>query len=65
MKWIAEGSIQLEPATNFAQIKDGNSGKDAKNNLPVKDGWNFLMHVYQPKIDDLNKYEIPIPLKVD
>ena len=56
MKWIAEGSIQLEPATNCAQIKDGNSGKDAKNNLPVKDGWNFLMHVYQPKIDDLNKY---------
>ena len=23
MKWIAEGSIKLEPATNCAQIKDG------------------------------------------
>ncbi|MFC1657142.1 hypothetical protein ACFL2P_01035 [Candidatus Moduliflexota bacterium] len=42
----------------------GECGENAKNNLPVVDGWNFLMRVYEPKLEELDKYKLPIPVKV-
>lgn len=42
----------------------GNCGKDAKNNLPITKGWNFVMRIYEPKLDQLDAYKLPIPLKV-
>jgi len=43
----------------------GSCGESAKNNIPIVDGWNFLMRVYQPKITALDKYEMPVPVKVN
>lgn len=43
----------------------GECGDDAKNNLPIVDGWNFLMRVYEPRLDELDEYELPTPTKVD
>jgi hypothetical protein len=43
----------------------GDCGDDAKNNLPVVDGWNFLMRVYEPRLEELDSYELPTPVKVN
>ena len=43
----------------------GDCGEDAKNNLPIVDGWNFLMRVYEPKLDELKSYKLPTPVKVE
>ena len=43
----------------------GECGDDAKNNLPVVDGWNFLMRVYEPRLEELDRYELPTPVKVN
>jgi len=45
--------------TNF-----GECGKDAKNNLPITKGWNLIMRVYEPKLDQLENYKLPTPKKV-
>jgi len=42
----------------------GECGKDAKNNLPITKGWNFILRVYEPKLDQLNAYKLPTPVKV-
>ena len=42
----------------------GECGKDAKNNLPITKGWNFVMRVYEPKLDQLETYKLPTPTKV-
>ena len=42
----------------------GECGKDAKNNLPITKGWNFVMRVYEPKLDQLDTYKLPTPVKV-
>jgi hypothetical protein len=46
-------------------VNFGECGESAKNNLPIVDGWNFLMRVYQPQLDKLDKYELPRPEKVN
>ena len=38
---------------------------EAKTNLPVVDGWNFLMRVYEPKILDLENDKMPTPVRVN
>jgi len=43
----------------------GECGDTAKNNLPIVDGWNFLMRVYEPRLDDLDSYALPTPVKVN
>ena len=43
----------------------GDCGDDAKNNLPIVDGWNFLMRVYEPRLEELAKYELPTPVKLN
>ena len=45
-------------------VNFGECGKDAKNNLPIAKGWNFLMRVYEPKLDQLDAYKLPTPVKV-
>jgi len=42
----------------------GECGDDAKNNLPITKGWNFVMRVYEPKLDQLEAYKLPTPVKV-
>jgi len=42
----------------------GECGKNAKNNLPITKGWNFIMRVYEPKLDQLETYKLPTPVKV-
>ena len=42
----------------------GECGDDAKNNLPITKGWNFIMRVYEPKLDQLETYKLPTPVKV-
>jgi len=43
----------------------GDCGDNVKNNLPITDGWNFLMRIYQPKLDKLDNYKLPTPVKVE
>jgi hypothetical protein len=43
----------------------GECGDNAKNNLPVVDGWNFLMRVYEPRLEELDSYTLPTPVKVN
>lgn len=43
----------------------GDCGEGAKNNLPVVDGWNFLMRVYEPRLDEMTAYSLPTPTKVE
>jgi len=43
----------------------GDCGDHAKNNLPVVDGWNFLMRVYEPRLEELDSYEVSTPVKVN
>ncbi len=45
---------------NFGECDD-----NVKNNLPVVDGWNFLMRVYEPRLDELDSYALPTPVKVN
>lgn len=42
----------------------GECGSNAKNNLPITKGWNFLMRVYEPKLAELDAYTLPTPAKV-
>jgi hypothetical protein len=43
----------------------GDCGDGAKNNLPIVAGWNFLMRVYEPRLDELDRYTLPTPVKVN
>ena len=43
----------------------GGCGEDAKNNIPIVDGWNFLMRVYEPWLDELDIYTLPTPVKMN
>ena len=42
----------------------GECGDDAKNNLPITKGWNFVLRIYEPKLDELETYKLPTPVKV-
>ena len=45
-------------------VNFGECGDDAKNNLPITKGWNFIMRVYEPKLDELDAYKLPTAVKV-
>ncbi len=42
----------------------GECGADAMNNLPIVDGWNIIMRVYEPRLEELDKYTLPTPVKM-
>lgn len=42
----------------------GECGENAKNNLPITNGWNFIMRVYEPKLEQLENYKLPTLTKV-
>jgi len=42
----------------------GECGENAKNNLPITKGWNFIMRVYEPKLNQLDAYKLATPVKV-
>ncbi len=41
-----------------------NCGKYAVNRLDVTDGWNFLLRVYRPDLDDFHNYQLPEFVKI-
>ena len=43
----------------------GDCGDDAVNNLPITDGWNYVMRIYQPNIDEAAEYRLPDAQKVN
>jgi hypothetical protein len=43
----------------------GDCGDDAVNNLPITDGWNFVMRIYEPKVDEVAKYRLPDAQRVN
>ena len=43
----------------------GECGENAKNNLPITQGWNFIMRVYEPKLDQLDIYKLPTAVKIN
>lgn len=46
-------------------VNFGECGDSAKNNLPLADGWNFVLRVYEPRLEELDAYTLPTPLKVN
>lgn len=46
-------------------VNFGECGDNAKNNLPIVDGWNLVMRVYEPRLEELDSYTLPTPLKVN
>ena len=42
----------------------GECGDDAKNNLPITKGWNYILRIYEPKLDQLETYKLPTLKKV-
>jgi hypothetical protein len=43
----------------------GDCGDGTKNNLPIVDGWNFTMRIYEPKLDELDRFTFPEAEEVD
>ncbi len=43
----------------------GECGDNARNNLPIVDGWNFLMRVFEPRLNELGTYSLPVPEKLN
>ena len=37
---------------------------DVDNNLPTVDGWNYIMRIYEPKLDELQDFRLPEMKKV-
>lgn len=43
----------------------GECGDNTKNNLPIVDGWNFLMRIFEPRLNELDSYSLPVPEKLN
>jgi hypothetical protein len=43
----------------------GDCGDTAVNNLPITDGWNYVMRIYQPNLDEAAEYRLPDAQKVN
>ena len=37
---------------------------DVDNNLPTVDGWNYILRIYEPKLDELQEFRLPEVKKV-
>ena len=37
---------------------------DVDNNLPTVDGWNYILRIYEPKLDELEDFRLPEMKKV-
>lgn len=61
---LNEYNIEFNDDGTF-DVNFGECGSDAKNNLPIVDGWNFLMRVYEPRLEELDSYSLPTPVKVN
>ncbi|MEX0331015.1 MAG: DUF1214 domain-containing protein [Puniceicoccaceae bacterium] len=60
---LNEFNIEFNEDGTF-DVYFGECGEDVKNNLPIVDGWNFLMRVYEPKLEELEDYKLPTPIEV-
>jgi hypothetical protein len=61
---LNEYNIEFNQDGTF-DVYFGECGEKVKNNLPIVDGWNFLMRVYEPKLKELDNYKLPTPTKVN
>jgi hypothetical protein len=61
---LNEYNIEFNKDGTF-DVHFGECGDKVKNNLPIVDGWNFLMRVYEPKLEELDYYKLPTPTKVN
>ena len=43
----------------------GECDDEARNNLPIVDGWNFLLRIFEPRLDELEEYALPVPEKLN
>lgn len=60
---LNEYNIEFNDNGTF-DVNFGECGDNAKNNLPIVEGWNFLMRVYEPRLTQLDSYKLPTPVKV-
>lgn len=60
---LNEHNLEFNEDGTF-DVNFGDCGVDAKNNLPIVDGWNFVLRVYEPRSEELDRYSLPAPLKV-
>ena len=60
---LNEYNIEFNEDGTF-DVYFGDCGEDVKNNLPIVEGWNFLMRVYEPKLQELDQYKLPVPTKI-
>ena len=37
---------------------------DVDNNLPTVDGWNYILRIYEPKLDELQDFRLPEMKKI-
>lgn len=59
---LNEYNISFNDDNSF-EVNFGSCGESAKNNIPIVDGWNFLMRVYEPQLEKLDNYVMPTPVK--
>ncbi|WP_394246880.1 DUF1254 domain-containing protein [Vibrio profundi] len=63
---LNKNNIQFNSDDTFTvHFGDCNGVRDMKNHLPVTEGWNFLVRVYEPNLDMMESYELPaaVPVK--
>ena len=61
---LNEYNIEFNEDGTF-DVLFGDCGEDAKNNLPIVEGWNFLMRVYEPQLEGLENFTLPTPVKLN
>lgn len=61
ISFLNEYNIEFNKDGTF-DVHFDKCGDEAKNNLPIVDGWNFLMRVYEPKLKELDSYKLPTQL---
>ena len=37
---------------------------DVDNHLPTVEGWNYLLHIYEPKLEELQNFQLPEMKKI-
>ena len=37
---------------------------DVENHLPTAEGWNYLLRIYEPKLEELQDFRLPVMKKI-
>ena len=60
---LNEFNLEMNPDGSF-DAYFGECG-DVKNNLPTVDDWNYILRVYEPRLDELKEFRLPEMEKVN